>query len=81
MGAGNTVSFSDPDGYAAGFGDAFLKLTITGAGAFRAQLSCLKLQQMEVYRCYENLPRIAYVLLSSRAHRPVIPNRYCASHI
>ncbi len=65
MEAGNTVSFSDPDGYAAGFGDAFLKLTITGAGAFRAQLSCLKLQQMEVYRCYENLPRIAYVLLSA----------------
>jgi AraC-like DNA-binding protein len=65
MAAGNTVSFSDPDGYAARFGNASLNLTITGAGAFSAQLTCLKLQQMEIYRCHENLPRIAHVLLSS----------------
>jgi AraC-like DNA-binding protein len=64
MAACDTMTFSDPDGYAARFGKASLNLTITGAGAFTAQLTCLKLQQMEIYRSYERLPRIAYFLLS-----------------
>jgi AraC-like DNA-binding protein len=64
MAAGDTVIFSDPDHYAAGFGDASLNLTITGAGAFQAQMTCLKLQHMKIYRSYEHLPRIAYFSLS-----------------
>ncbi|MGY3621426.1 AraC family transcriptional regulator [Bradyrhizobium sp. USDA 10063] len=58
-----TVTFSDPDGYAAGFGDARINLTVTGAGDFKARLTRLKLKDLEIYLCCENLPRIAYVSL------------------
>ena len=58
-----TVRSSDPDGYAAGFGDACINLTIVGAGDFKARLTRLKLKDLEVYQCCESLPRIAYILL------------------
>jgi AraC-like DNA-binding protein len=58
-----TLAFSDPDSYATAFGDARIKLTITGAGDFKAQLTRLKLKHLEIYRCSENLPRIAYISL------------------
>ena len=63
MSGGGTLTFGDPDGYAAGFGDVRLSLTITGAGDFKARLTRLKLQHLEIYRCYESLPRICYILL------------------
>ena len=59
----DTFAFSDPDSYAAGFGGARINLTITGAGDFAAKLTRLKPGHLEVYRCYERLPRIAYVSL------------------
>jgi AraC-like DNA-binding protein len=60
-----TLAFSDPDGYAAAFSDARIKLTITvtGAGDFKAQLTRLKLKHLEIYRCSESLPRIVYISL------------------
>jgi AraC-like DNA-binding protein len=61
MAEGATVAFSDPDSYAVGFGDVSVKLTITAAGVFKAQLTRLKLNDLEIYRCHENLPRIAYL--------------------
>jgi hypothetical protein len=63
MAKGGTLTFGDADAYAAGFGDAHIILTITGAGAFEARVTQLKLNHLEVYRCYENLPRIAYLSL------------------
>jgi AraC-like DNA-binding protein len=60
-----TVTFSDPDGYAAGFADARVNLTITGVGDFKARLTRLNLNGLNFYRCRENLPRIAYVSLPS----------------
>jgi hypothetical protein len=65
MAEGGTVTFRDPDGYAAAFGDARVNLTTTGAGDFKAQLTRLKLQHLQTYRCRERLPRIAYISLSS----------------
>jgi AraC-like DNA-binding protein len=65
MAEGAALTFSDPDCYAAAFGDVRFKLTITGAGDFNAQLIRLKLQHLEVYRCSESLPRIAYISLPS----------------
>ena len=61
----DTLKFSDPNGYTAAFGDARVNLTITGAGDFTAQLTRLKLQHLELYRCHESLPRIAYISLPS----------------
>ena len=63
MAEGAALTFSDPDGYGAGFGDARINLTITGGGDFKAWLTRLKLENLEVYRCCESLPRIAYISL------------------
>jgi AraC-like DNA-binding protein len=57
------LTFNDPDGYAAGFGDMRINLTITGSGDFMARLTRLKLQHLEVHRCCERLRRIAYISL------------------
>jgi hypothetical protein len=37
----------------------------TTAGVFKAQLTRLKMNGLEIYRCCENLPRIAYAARSS----------------
>jgi AraC-like DNA-binding protein len=63
MAENGTLTFSDPDGFAAGFSDAHIKLTITGAGDFKARLTQLKLKDLKLYRCCESLPRIAYISL------------------
>ena len=63
MSGGDIRTFSDPDRYAAGFGGVRLNLTITAAGDFKARLTHLKLQHLEIYRCHENLPRIAHISL------------------
>ena len=63
MAENGTLTFSDPHGYTAEFGDARINLTITGAGDFNARLTRLKLKHLEVYRCCETLPRIAYLSL------------------
>src|SRR5215475_8630557 len=60
-----TLAFSDPDAYAAAFGDVHLNLTITGTGDFKARLTWLKLKYLEAYWCSENLARIAYISLPS----------------
>ena len=61
----DTLKFSDPNGYAAAFGDVRVNLTITGAGDFTARLTRLKLQHLELYCCRESLSRIAYLSLPS----------------
>jgi len=43
-------TFGDSDGYAAAFGDANINLTITGVGDFKAELTWLKLDNLDVYR-------------------------------
>ena len=63
MAEGFTLTFGDPDDYAAAFGDARINLTITGAGNFTARLTRLTLQHLELYLCRESLPRIAYISL------------------
>jgi AraC-like DNA-binding protein len=63
MSGGSTLTFGDPERYAAGFDGVRLNLTITGAGDFAARLTRLKLQHLEVYSCSESLPRIAYISL------------------
>jgi len=63
MAEGATFTLSDPDDYAAKFGDARVNLTITGAGQFRARLTRLKLKHLEIHRFRESLPRIAFISL------------------
>jgi AraC-like DNA-binding protein len=63
MAEGGLLTFTDPDGYATAFSDARVNLTITGAGDLEAELTRLKLSHLQVYRCHESLPRIAYISL------------------
>jgi hypothetical protein len=63
MAEGGTRTFGDSESYAAGFGDVRINLSTTGAGDFKARLIRLKLKHLEVCRCYESLPRIAYISL------------------
>jgi len=65
MGEGRTFTFDDPDRYAAGFGDARVNLTITGCGDFRARLTKVRLNHLELLGCCEILPRIAHISLPS----------------
>jgi AraC-like DNA-binding protein len=66
MAEGGTLTFGNPDGYAAAFGDVRVNLTITGAGDFRAQITRLKLKHIEVVLCREYLPRIAFISLPGK---------------
>lgn len=70
MAEGHTFTFSDPDAYAAAFGDIRVGLTVTGPGDFKARLTRLNLQYLTMYWCCESLPRIAY--LSLPADRAVL---------
>jgi AraC-like DNA-binding protein len=65
MAEGRTLTFSDADEYVAGFGDARIILTITGSGEFKARLTRLTLDHLELCRCDESLPRITYISLPS----------------
>jgi AraC-like DNA-binding protein len=59
------LTFGDPDSYADAIEKCSVKLTITGAGDFSAQLVRLELKQLVIYRLRERLPRIAYISLPS----------------
>jgi AraC-like DNA-binding protein len=61
----DVLTFGDPDGYAAQFGDMRADFTITGSGDFAARLTRLRLQDLEIYRCHESRARIAYITLPS----------------
>jgi AraC-like DNA-binding protein len=63
MGEGRTFTFDDADHYAAGFGDARVDLTITGRGNFKAQLTKVRVNHLELLGCCETLPRIAHISL------------------
>src|SRR5258708_5990740 len=63
MAESGTLTFTDPDGYAAAFGATRITLAVSGSGDFEARLTRLKLHHLEVWCCCENLPRIAYVSL------------------
>src|SRR5258708_1871994 len=63
MAESGTIVYGDPDNYAVRFGDIRVNLTITGAGEFKARLTRLKLEHLEICRLRESLPRIAYISL------------------
>lgn len=65
MGEGRTFTFDDPDRYAACFGGARVKLTITGRGDFRARLTKVRLNHLELLGCCEILPRIVHISVPS----------------
>ena len=57
------ADFFDPGDYERAFGEALLKLTVTGDGDFRAHLTWLRLRHLRVFLGREELARIAFVSL------------------
>jgi AraC-like DNA-binding protein len=64
MVASGTAVFTNPDDYRAVIDDATLDLVLTGPGDFKARLTWLKLDHLNIFRDRENLPRIAYLSLA-----------------
>jgi AraC-like DNA-binding protein len=63
MAESGALTFKDTEGCASSFGGARVNFTVTGPGELNARLTWLKLRDLELYRCSENLPRIAYLSL------------------
>jgi AraC-like DNA-binding protein len=64
-----TSTFANPEDYCANFRSAGIDLTFTGPGPFKANLTWLKLPQLQLMRAVENLPRIAFFTMApARVH-------------
>ncbi len=59
-------TFLDPDYYAASLRQAQLELVITSRGEFKARLTWAELHHLQLLRCEEDFPRIAYLSLTPR---------------
>jgi AraC-like DNA-binding protein len=66
MPGGGTRTFLDPDYYEAGLRDAQVEAIIVPRGHFRARLTWAELHHLQILRCEEDSPRVAYVSLAPR---------------
>ena len=64
MPGGGTRTFLEPDQYEASLGQAQIAAVIVPRGKFRARLIWAELHHLQVLRCEEDSPRIAYVQLA-----------------
>jgi len=64
MPGGGTRTFLEPDQYEASRGQAQIAAVIVPRGKFRARLIWAELYHLQVLRCEEDSPRIAYVQLA-----------------
>ena len=64
MPGGGTRTFLEPDQYEASLGQAQIAAVIVPRGKFRARLTWAELYHLQVLRCEEDSPRIAYVQLA-----------------
>src|SRR6516164_11769998 len=64
MPGGGTRTFLEPDHYEASLGQAQIQAVILPRGKFRARLTWAELDYLQVLRCEEDFPLIAYVQLA-----------------
>ena len=64
MPGGGTRTFLEPDRYEASLGQAQVAAVIVPRGKFRARLTWAELHHLQVLRCEEDSPRIAYLQLA-----------------
>jgi AraC-like DNA-binding protein len=64
MAQSGTVTFVNPDEYAAAIGAARVNIIVTGGGDFNARLTWLNLDHLYLLRSRENLPRIGFFSFS-----------------
>ena len=61
MAGGGTRTFLEPDHYEASLGQAQIQALILPRDKFRARLTWAELHNLQVCRCQEDAPRIAYL--------------------
>ena len=66
MPGGGTRTFLDPDHYEASLRDAQVEAIIVTRGHFRARLTLAELHHLQILRCEEDSPRVAYMRLAPR---------------
>ena len=66
MPGGGTRTFLDPDHYEASLREAQIEVVIISRGKFRARLSWAELHHLQVLRCEEDSPRVAFVHFAPR---------------
>jgi AraC-like DNA-binding protein len=64
MPGGGTYTFLEPDHYEASLRQAQIEAVIVPRDKFRAILTCAALHHLQVLRCEEDSPRVAYVQLT-----------------
>jgi AraC-like DNA-binding protein len=63
MAGGGTLTFLEPDHYEASLRQAHIKAVLVPNGKFGARLTSAELHDLQVLRCEEEFPRIAYIQL------------------
>ena len=63
MPGSGTRTFLDPYHYEAGLRQTLIEAVITSGGAFKARLTWVELHHMQLLRCAEDHPHIAYLSL------------------
>ena len=66
MPGGGTRTFLECDHYEAGLRDAQIQAVIVSRGTFKARLTWADLHNVQVLRCEEDAPRVAYMCLAPR---------------
>ena len=66
MPGGGTRTFLEPDHYEASLRQAQIEAVVVPRGKFRARLTWAELHHLQVLRCAEDSPRVAYVQLAPR---------------
>jgi hypothetical protein len=64
MPGGGTRTLLEPDHYEASLAEAQIDAVVVPRGKFRARLTWAELHHLVVFRCEEDLPRVAYLQLS-----------------
>ena len=71
MPGGGTHTFLEPDHYEAGLGQVQIQAVILPRDKFRARLTWAELHHLQVLRCEEDAPRIAYLQLAPSLTSPI----------
>ena len=66
MPGSGTRTFLETDRYEASLRQAQIDTIVTSGGKFKARLTWAELHHLQLLRCEEDLPRIAYLSLTSR---------------
>ncbi len=66
MPGGGTRTFLDTDHYEASLHEAQIEAVIVSRGQFRARLTWAELHHLQMLRCEEDPPHVAYVRLAPR---------------